>query len=106
MTLNGLKHPPREIAEYAQGETIVVEKSTLPVKTAQTIKSILDESLSINKDKKFTVLSNPEFLAEGSAIADLEFPDRVLIGGDKLESIQALVNIYLNWIPKDKNNYH
>ena len=92
----------REIAEYAQGETIVVEKSTLPVKTAQTIKSILDESQSINKDKKFTVLSNPEFLAEGSAIADLEFPDRVLIGGDNLESIQALVNIYLNWIPKDK----
>ena len=80
----------REIAEYAQGETIVVEKSTLPVKTAQTIKSILDESQSINKDKKFTVLSNPEFLAEGSAIADLEFPDRVLIGGDDLESIQAL----------------
>ena len=92
----------REIAEYAQGETIVVEKSTLPVKTAQTIKSILDESQSINKDKKFTVLSNPEFLAEGSAIADLEFPDRVLIGGDNLESIKALVNIYLNWIPKDK----
>ena len=92
----------REIAEYAQGETIVVEKSTLPVKTAQTIKSILDESQSINKDKKFTVLSNPEFLAEGSAIDDLEFPDRVLIGGDNLESIKALVNIYLNWIPKDK----
>ena len=92
----------REIAEYAQGETIVVEKSTLPVRTAQTIKSILDESQSINKDKKFTVLSNPEFLAEGSAIADLEFPDRVLIGGDNLESIKALVNIYLNWIPKDK----
>ena len=92
----------REIAEYAQGETIVVEKSTLPVKTAQTIKSILDESQSVNKDKKFTVLSNPEFLAEGSAIADLEFPDRVLIGGDHLESIKALVNIYLNWIPKDK----
>ena len=92
----------REIAEYAQGETIVVEKSTLPVKTAQTIKSILDESQSINKDKKFTVLSNPEFLAEGSAIADLEFPDRVLIGGDNLDSINALVNIYLNWIPKDK----
>ena len=92
----------REIAEYAQGETIVVEKSTLPVKTAQTIKSILDESQSINKDKKFTVLSNPEFLAEGSAIADLEFPDRVLIGGDNLESIKALVDIYLNWIPKDK----
>ena len=92
----------REIAEYAQGETIVVEKSTLPVKTAQTIKSILDESQSVNKDKKFTVLSNPEFLAEGSAIADLEFPDRVLIGGDNLESIKELVDIYLNWIPKDK----
>ena len=92
----------REIAEYAKGETIIVEKSTLPVRTAQTIKSILDESQSINKDKKFTVLSNPEFLAEGSAINDLENPDRVLIGGNDIESIKALENIYLNWVSAEK----
>ena len=100
--LKWVESSSREIADYAEGETIVVEKSTLPVRTAQTIKSILDDSQSVNKDKKFTVLSNPEFLAEGSAINDLENPDRVLIGGDNLESIKALVNIYLNWIPEDK----
>ena len=100
--LKWVESSSREIADYAKGETIVVEKSTLPVRTAQTIKSILDDSQSVNKDKKFTVLSNPEFLAEGSAINDLENPDRVLIGGDNLESIKALVNIYLNWIPEDK----
>ncbi len=92
----------REIAEYASGETIVVEKSTLPVRTAQTIKSILDESQAINKEKKFTVLSNPEFLAEGTAINDLENPDRVLIGGDDLQSINVLVKLYLNWVSKEK----
>ena len=100
--LKWVESSSREIADYAKGETIVVEKSTLPVRTAQTIKSILDDSQSVNKDKKFTVLSNPEFLAEGSAINDLENPDRVLIGGDNLESIKALVNIYLNWISEDK----
>ena len=100
--LKWVESSSREIAEYAKGETIVVEKSTLPVRTAQTIKSILDESQSINKNKKFTVLSNPEFLAEGSAINDLENPDRVLIGGNDIESIKALENIYLNWVSADK----
>ena len=100
--LKWVESSSREIAEYAKGETIVVEKSTLPVRTAQTIKSILDESQSINKEKKFTVLSNPEFLAEGSAINDLENPDRVLIGGNDIKSIKALQNIYLNWVSADR----
>ena len=90
----------RQISEYAEGHTIVVEKSTLPVKTAQTIEDILFSSDS-NK-KSFSVLSNPEFLAEGSAIKDLETPDRVLIGGNDKEAMQSLNNIYLNWIPENK----
>ena len=95
----------REISKYAKGFTIVVEKSTLPVKTAQTIKDILDASSSseINQEKKsFAVLSNPEFLAEGTAIDDLNNPDRVLIGGDNKEAIDSLVNIYSNWVDKSK----
>ena len=95
----------REISKYAEGFTIVVEKSTLPVKTAQTIKDILEASSSseINQEKKgFAVLSNPEFLAEGTAIDDLNNPDRVLIGGDNKEAIGSLVNIYSNWVDKSK----
>ncbi len=95
----------REIAKYAEGFTIVVEKSTLPVKTAQTIKSILDANTSseIHSEKRtFAVLSNPEFLAEGTAINDLNNPDRVLIGGDNNEAIDSLVNIYSNWLDKSK----
>ncbi len=95
----------REISKYAEGFTIVVEKSTLPVKTAQTIKDILDASTSseIHKEKKsFAVLSNPEFLAEGTAIDDLNNPDRVLIGGDNKEAIDSLVNIYSKWVEKSK----
>ena len=93
----------RQIAKYARGETIVVEKSTLPVKTAETIKSILDAYEAGDEIKKdFKVLSNPEFLSEGTAIDDLENPDRVLIGGDDKDSINALIDIYLNWVPKDK----
>ncbi len=93
----------RKISEFATGETIVVEKSTLPVKTAQTIKEIL-ESSNINQtsNKKFHVLSNPEFLAEGTAINDLIDPDRVLIGGSNQEAINALSNIYSFWIDKSK----
>lgn len=93
----------RKIRDIAEGHTIVVEKSTLPVKTAQTIKDILFSSkYHENQEKSFSVLSNPEFLAEGNAIKDLEEPDRVLIGGDDKESMQALNNIYLNWIPQEK----
>ena len=95
----------REIAKYSEGFTIVVEKSTLPVKTAQTIKDILDaESKSKEKftEKNFAVLSNPEFLAEGTAINDLNNPDRILIGGDNKEAIDSLVRIYTNWVDKSK----
>ena len=96
----------REISKYAKGHTIVVEKSTLPVKTAQTIKAILDATTEdINKssiNKTFSVLSNPEFLAEGTAISDLENPDRVLIGGEDKEAINDLVKIYSKWIDKVK----
>ena len=76
----------RLISKSARGHTIVVEKSTLPVKTAQTIKEILDSSTSNNsdEDRTFSFLSNPEFLAEGTAINDLVNPDRVLIGVDDL----------------------
>ena len=91
----------RKIAEVAKTDKIVVEKSTLPVKTAVAIKNILDETGS---GVKFEILSNPEFLAEGTAMRDLEVPDRVLIGGGQDESgkkaINALVNIYASWVPK------
>ena len=70
----------RQIAQTATSDKIVVEKSTLPVRTAQSIKAILDES---SNGVKFRVLSNPEFLAEGTAVSDLLHPDRVLIGGDQ-----------------------
>ena len=92
----------RQISETAEGHTIVVEKSTLPVRTAQTIKDILLSKDCYQKNKSFSVLSNPEFLAEGTAINDLQFPDRVLIGGDDIEAIEALKKIYLNWIPQEK----
>ena len=95
----------RQVSKYASGHTIVVEKSTLPVKTAEVIKTILEDAQlnSQNKPKTtFDVLSNPEFLAEGSAIEDLENPDRVLIGGESIEAINLLREIYLNWVPKEK----
>mgnify|MGYP001358895249 CR=1 FL=1 len=96
----------RQISQYAKGKTIVVEKSTLPVRTAETIKSIL--YATIKKDnydsemQEFFILSNPEFLAEGTAINDLENPDRILIGGDNNDAINALESIYATWINKDK----
>ena len=96
----------REVARFARGYTIVIEKSTLPVRTAEVIKKILDASISgESKDKQvvyFDVLSNPEFLAEGTAIKDLEEPDRVLIGGERDEAILALSYVYRNWVPKEK----
>ena len=92
----------RQISEFSEGHTIVVEKSTLPVKTAQTIKDILFSSKYQTCEKSFSVLSNPEFLAEGTAIKDLEEPDRVLIGGDQKDAMKALKDIYLNWIPLEK----
>lgn len=89
----------RRIAEVATGPKIVVEKSTLPVRTAEAIKTILKNSPG---GCRFEVLSNPEFLAEGTAVADLDKPDRVLIGGESPEAIAKLVEVYANWVPKEK----
>ena len=100
--LKWVESSTREIAKYAKGETIVVEKSTLPVKTAQTIKSILDSSSLKNNLQKFHVLSNPEFLAEGNAIKNLINPDRILIGGDNAGAIEKLIAIYSKWVIKEK----
>ncbi len=92
----------RQIARVAKDDKIVVEKSTLPVRTAESIKTILESE----GKAKFKILSNPEFLAEGTAVEDLYKSDRVLIGGDEDEdgqkAIQALVDIYSNWIPREK----
>ena len=95
----------RSIAEFAKGHTIVVEKSTIPVKTAEVIQTILNSSqkdLENRSNKSFTVLSSPEFLAEGTAINDLLYPSRVLIGGESESEIKSLVDIYKNWIDEEK----
>ena len=95
----------RQIAKYSKNYTIVVEKSTLPVRTAETIREILKASQIEDPEKKyanFSVLSNPEFLAEGTAIDDLENPDRVLIGGDDDDAISSLKGIYLKWVDEKK----
>jgi len=93
----------KNIARVATTDKIVIEKSTLPVRTAEKIKEILDKQ---GNGVHFEILSNPEFLAEGTAIEDLFKSDRVLIGGDASETgqkaVQALVDIYVNWIPKEK----
>ncbi len=93
----------RQIAEVAKTDKIIVEKSTLPVRTANTIKTILE---STGNNVKFSILSNPEFLAEGTAIDDLMNPDRVLIGGMQTDegkaAMEALVDIYANWIPRER----
>lgn len=92
----------RQIARVAKTNKIVVEKSTLPVRTASAIRDILDHT---GNGVKFQILSNPEFLAEGTAVEDLLNPDRVLIGGDDSiegqNAIQELVDIYANWVPKE-----
>ena len=90
----------RQILEHAESSKIVIEKSTLPVKTAQAMERIL---MSRNDGIHFDVLSNPEFLAEGTAIRDLVNPDRVLIGSRinerGLKARDTLVEIYANWVP-------
>ena len=93
----------RRIKEVSESDKIIVEKSTLPVRTAEAMERVLHSDKS---NLHFEVLSNPEFLAEGTAITDLENPDRVLIGGHDTESgqkaLKILVDIYANWISKDK----
>lgn len=93
----------RQIASVAKSDKIIVEKSTLPVRTAEALRSILDNT---GNGVNFDILSNPEFLAEGTAVSDLLNPDRVLIGGEDTErgraAQQALVDVYANWVPKDQ----
>lgn len=89
----------RQIAAVATSDKIVVEKSTLPVRTAAALKSILDNT---GNGVNFHILSNPEFLAEGTAVTDLLKPDRVLIGGENKDAIDALVNIYAEWVERER----
>ena len=93
----------RQIAKVAKNNKIVVEKSTLPVRTAEAIKSILDNT---GNGVQFQILSNPEFLAEGTAVQDLLNPDRILIGGDESvegqKAIHDLVDVYSNWVAPEK----
>ncbi len=92
----------KQIAEVSKTNKIIVEKSTVPVRTSEKIKQILKLN---NRDVDFQILSNPEFLAEGTAMRDLEIPERVLIGGDKTiegeKAIESLVKIYTSWVPKE-----
>lgn len=94
----------RQIARVAKNNKIVVEKSTLPVRTAEALKSILENT---GNGVNFQILSNPEFLAEGTAIEDMQHPDRILIGGDidtaeGQAAVEALVNVYASWIPRER----
>jgi len=93
----------RTIAKVSTSSKIIVEKSTIPVRTAETIKEILAAHAN---GTKHSVLSNPEFLAEGTAVADLENPDRVLIGGEHTPegeaAVRTLVDIYASWVPRDR----
>ncbi len=93
----------RTIAEVATTPKIIVEKSTIPVKTAETIQQILAANTS---GATFQVLSNPEFLAEGTAVQDLMNPDRVLIGGERTpagdKAVETLVSVYARWVPRER----
>lgn len=101
--LQYLEKTARAIIEYADNDKIVVEKSTLPVRTAQAMSRILHSN---TRGLKFQIISNPEFLAEGTAIADLQAPDRVLIGGLETQegqrAIEAVASIYANWVPRER----
>jgi UDPglucose 6-dehydrogenase len=94
----------RQIADVAKSSKIVVEKSTVPCRTAESMRTILEANS--NENIRFDILSNPEFLAEGTAINDLLCPDRVLIGGlqtpEGMKAQQALVEVYAHWVPTDR----
>jgi UDPglucose 6-dehydrogenase len=102
--LRYIESAERLIAEVSQGNKIIVEKSTIPVKTATAIQTII--AANSTSGATFQVLSNPEFLAEGTAVADMENPDRILIGGeqtpDAQKALEALVSVYAHWVPREK----
>ncbi|MCC6550499.1 MAG: nucleotide sugar dehydrogenase [Ignavibacteriaceae bacterium] len=101
--LQYLEKTARSIVEYAESDKIVVEKSTLPVKTAEALNAVLNSN---DKNLRFDVVSNPEFLAEGTAVQDLLNPDRVLVGSYETESgiraRQTVIDIYKNWVPAER----
>jgi UDPglucose 6-dehydrogenase len=102
--LRYIESAARLIAEVSDRDKIIVEKSTIPVKTASAIKTIL--AANSPNGAKFQVLSNPEFLAEGTAVSDLNNPDRILIGGESTPegnaAVKALVSVYANWVPRER----
>jgi len=93
----------RTIASVSKSDKIVVEKSTVPVRTAEAVRRVLSNN---DKGLEFQVLSNPEFLAEGTAVDDLLKPNRVLIGGQQnpkgIKAIETLVSVYANWVPSER----
>ena len=101
--LRFIESAARMIAEVSEGPKIIVEKSTIPVKTAEAMQTILRAN---SAHGEFQVLSNPEFLAEGTAVADMRNPDRILIGGERTpageKAVQTLVDIYARWVPPEK----
>ena len=99
--LKWIEQCSRQISQHAKGHTVVIEKSTVPVKTAKVIDDILNAEMK-NSNRSFSVISNPEFLAEGSAIEDLENPQRVLIGGEDERALELVSSIYRNWVDKKK----
>ncbi len=102
--LSYIESAARTIASVSKTSKIIVEKSTVPVKAAESIASILKSN--VTDGVKYQILSNPEFLAEGTAIRDLLEPDRILIGGketaDGFEAISRLSQVYENWVPKSR----
>jgi UDPglucose 6-dehydrogenase len=97
----------RRIAELVTtGHKIVVEKSTVPVRCSVAVRKILGGTAVKSSNATFSILSNPEFLAEGTAMKDLDNPDRVLIGGDQdalgLQSIETLASVYSQWVPTER----
>ena len=101
--LSYIESVARTIAEHANASKIIVEKSTIPVRTAESISAILAAN---TRGIRFQVLSNPEFLAEGTAVSDLQNPDRVLIGGEHTPegdaAVKALADIYACWVPRER----
>ena len=97
--LQYLEKTARSILEHADSDKIVVEKSTLPVRTAQALSRVLHSN---TRGLKFRIVSNPEFLAEGTAIEDLLHPDRVLIGGMETSAIEEVAKIYAHWVPRER----
>lgn len=101
--LRFLEQTAREIVEHARGDKIVVEKSTLPVRTAQALSRVLQAN---DKGLRFRIVSNPEFLAEGTAIEDLNHPDRVLIGGtddaEGRDAVEEIAALYGRWVAPER----